>query len=235
MTQIERSKVLITGAGSGLGEAAALLLAEGGANLALVGRTKSELKETASMVEERGGRALVLIADISDEAEMRAAFDLANDEFGHLDGVFANAGINGTWAPIDDLTYEEWTETMRINLGGTFLTLKLAVPLMKGRGGSIVITSSINGTRTFTNPGASAYSTSKAGQLALGQMAALELAKYRIRVNVICPGAIATEISENTDKRHTNRAKVPAKFPEGAGEVSRGNGAIDRRQVRDRQ
>ncbi len=90
-----------------------------------------------------------------------------------------------------------------------------AVPLMKKHGGSIAITASINGTRTFSTAGASAYSTTKAGQLALGQMLSLELARYRIRVNVICPGAIGTEIGDNTKKRATARAKVPAKYPQG--------------------
>jgi NAD(P)-dependent dehydrogenase (short-subunit alcohol dehydrogenase family) len=214
--------VLVTGAGSGLGKAAALLLAAEGENLALVGRTPDELEETAAAVEAHGVQVLTLIADIADKAEMQAAFGTVEREFGRLDGVFANAGINGTWAPLDDLTYEEWNETMRINLGGTFLTLHLAVPLMKQRGGSIVITSSINGTRTFTNGGASAYSTTKAGQLALGQMAALELARYRIRVNVICPGAIDSEIDDNTDKRHTRRATVPASFADGTVPLTKG-------------
>ncbi|RYE54093.1 MAG: SDR family oxidoreductase, partial [Rhizobiaceae bacterium] len=103
-----------------------------------------------------------------------------------------------------------------------FLTMHLAVPLMKHHGGSIVITSSINGTRTFTNGGASAYSTTKAGQLALGQMAALELARYRIRVNVICPGAIESEISDNTDKRNTQSATVRANFPDGTVPLTQG-------------
>lgn len=215
-------KVLVTGAGSGLGKATALLLAGEGADLALVGRTAEELEETAAAAEAHGASALTLIADIADEEQMTTAFATVEREFGRLDGVFANAGINGTWAPLDDLTYDEWNETMRINLGGTFLTLHLAVPLMKQRGGAIVITSSINGTRTFTNGGASAYSTTKAGQVALGQMAALELARYRIRVNVICPGAIDSEISDNTSKRHAQRATVRATYPDGTVPLTKG-------------
>lgn len=86
---------------------------------------------------------------------------------------------------------------------------------MKERGGSIIITSSINGTRTFTTAGASAYSTTKAGQLALAQMAALELAKHRIRVNAICPGAIESQIEENTERRNVEKAGEPAHFPDG--------------------
>jgi NAD(P)-dependent dehydrogenase (short-subunit alcohol dehydrogenase family) len=206
---------LVTGGGSGIGEAAALGLAGAGANVAVLGRTAEELEEVASRIREAGRQALVLVADISSEEQMRAAFARVAEAFGRLDFVFANAGINGVWAPVAELGYAEWNQTMAINLGGTFLTLHLAVPLMRAKGGSIAITSSINGTRTFTTAGASAYATSKAGQLALGQMAALELAKHRIRVNVICPGAIATEISDNTRKRNVERAKEPAEYPEG--------------------
>jgi NAD(P)-dependent dehydrogenase (short-subunit alcohol dehydrogenase family) len=93
---------------------------------------------------------------------------------------------------------------------------------MKERGGSLIITSSINGTRTFTLPGASAYSTSKAGQLAFGQMLAIELAQYRIRVNVICPGAIKTEIGDNTKRRNTEHALVPSIFPQGKVPLTKG-------------
>jgi NAD(P)-dependent dehydrogenase (short-subunit alcohol dehydrogenase family) len=206
---------LVTGAGSGIGEAAALKLAEAGANLALLGRTGDELNQTAEKCRRLGREARVLVADVSKEGEMRAAFDTAGDAFGRLDFVFANAGVNGTWAPIEELSYTDWKKTQAINLGGTFLTLHFAVPLMKDRGGSIAITSSINGTRTFTTAGASAYSTTKAGQLAFGQMAALELAKHRIRVNVICPGAVESEISENTDQRNVEAAREPAEYREG--------------------
>lgn len=213
---------LVTGAGSGLGAAAALALAAEGANVVLVSRTESELEEVATKVEALGREALVFPADTAEDQAMEALFDEIRRRFGRLDFVFANAGVNGAWAPIDDLKPDEWDSTIRINLRGTFLTIHFAVPLMKEKGGSIAITSSINGTRTFTTAGASAYSTTKAGQLALGQMLALELAKYRIRVNVICPGAIESEISDNTEKRDTDEAKVPAKFPQGTVPLTKG-------------
>lgn len=206
---------LVTGGGSGLGKAAALKLAAEGAHVALMSRTASEVEAVAAEIVATGRRAEALTADISNPDEMRQAFEKLTDAFGSLDIVFANAGVNGTWAPIDELDVEEWDKTMSINLRGTFLTLHHAVPLMKQRGGSVVITSSINGTRTFTTPGASAYSTTKAGQLALGQMAAMELAQYRIRVNVICPGAIESQIEDNTKRRDADQAKVPANYPEG--------------------
>jgi NAD(P)-dependent dehydrogenase (short-subunit alcohol dehydrogenase family) len=206
---------LVTGAGSGIGKAAAIRLGRAGADVALLSRTREELEAVAGEITDMGRRALVLVADTSSQAQMKRAFGKIGDTFGRLDFVFANAGVNGVWAPIDELTYDDWNRTTAINLGGTFLTLNLAVPLMKKDGGSILITSSINGTRTFTTAGASAYSTTKAGQVALAQMAALELAKHRIRVNVICPGAIESEIDDNTKKRAVKKAKVPAEYPEG--------------------
>ena len=203
---------LVTGAGSGIGRAAALKLAASGARLALLDVSGADLEAVGAEID---GKTLPLVADISDEQAMESAFTAIASEFGRLDFVFANAGINGTWAPLDELTYEEWNRTQTINLGGTFLTLRNTVPLMKERGGSIVITSSINGTRTFTTAGASAYSTSKAGQVALAQMAALELARYRIRVNVICPGQTTTRIGERTTQRNTHRARIAVEYPEG--------------------
>lgn len=213
--ELQGKLALVTGGGSGIGEAAAMKLAEAGADVAVLGRTRDELEEAASAIRAMGRRSPALVADISKDDEMRAAFAELEQEFGRLDFVFANAGINGTWAPLAELSYEDWNKTVGINLGGTFLTLHYSIPLMQQQGGSIAITSSINGTRTFTTAGASAYSTTKGGQLALAQMAALELAKHRIRVNVICPGAIESEISDNTRKRNTERAAEPVEFPEG--------------------
>jgi NAD(P)-dependent dehydrogenase (short-subunit alcohol dehydrogenase family) len=146
---------------------------------------------------------------------MEAAVGEVNRQWGRLDIVFANAGVNGVWAPIEDLSPEEWDSTISINLRGTFLTVKYAIPLLKKQGGSIIITSSVNGTRIFSNTGATAYSCTKAAQVAFTQMAALELAQHRVRVNVICPGAITTEIDDNTEKRNLEEADVPMEFPEG--------------------
>jgi len=114
--------------------------------------------------------------------------------------VFANAGINGVWAPLEELSPEAWDKTLNINLRCTFLTIKYAVPFLKKQGGSIIVTLSVNGTRMFSNTGASAYATSKAGQVALTKMIALELAQDKVRANVICPGAIETEIDQNTER-----------------------------------
>jgi len=207
---------LVTGAGSGLGKAAALRLAREGARVGALSHTEEEIRKTADEIVRAGGQALPLTADIASSDEMAAALTKLTGEFGRLDIVFANAGINGVWAPIDELAPEEWERTIRTNLTGTYLTIHYAVPHLKsGQGGSIIITASINGTRTFTSAGATAYSCTKAAQVAMTGMLALELARHKIRVNVICPGKIESEIDENTDARNVEKAKVPAEYPEG--------------------
>ena len=208
---------LVTGAGSGIGAAAAVRLARAGARVALVGRTADELEKVARTIRDAGGEARVAVADVSNVEEIRRATEETAAAWGRLDVVFANAGINGVWAPLEELEPEEWDRTLATNLRGTFLTVKYAVPHLKRRGGSVIVTSSINGTRVFSNTGATAYSTSKAGQVAFTKMIALELAKHRVRANVICPGAIETEIEESTEKRDLERAEEPAEYP--AGEV----------------
>jgi NAD(P)-dependent dehydrogenase (short-subunit alcohol dehydrogenase family) len=106
------------------------------------------------------------------------------------------------------------------------LTLKYAIPYLKQQGGSVIVTSSVNGTRIFSNTGASAYSSSKAGQVAFMKMAALELAQYKIRVNAICPGAIRTNIGQNTKiTEEAHEAKIPVEFPEGQEPLQHGPGS----------
>lgn len=207
---------LVTGAGSGIGQACAMMLAARGAFVGLLGRTEEELREVLAAIEKAGGQGRVLLADISDETAMRGAVEGLWSVTGRLDMVVANAGINGTWAPIDELRPEEFDQTISVNLRGTYLTLHLAVPRLKrSGGGSIVVVSSINGTRTFTSPGATAYSATKAAQLAMVQQLALELGQDKIRINAVCPGAISTSIDDNTKIRSREDAEVPVHFPEG--------------------
>ena len=207
---------LVTGAGSGIGRAAAIELARNGFAVGLLGRTPSELEDVAKLLRDFGAEVETLDADISQEDQMSAAVSRLVERFGRLDAVVANASINGTWAPIEDITAEEWDETIAINLRGTYLTLRFTVPHLKsGDGGSIVVVSSINGTRTFTSPGATAYSASKAAQLAMVQQLALELGRHRIRVNAVCPGAIETNIDDSTTKRAEEETAIPVVWPEG--------------------
>jgi len=214
--QLAERVALITGAGSGIGAAAAKLLAEQGARIAALGRTEKQLNEVVSAIEQAGGEAMAVLADISQPDQMERAVQQIVDRWGRLDVVFANAGINGVWAPLEDLTPEEWDRTLSINLKGTFLTVKYAVPYLKRQGGSVIVTASVNGTRIFSNTGATAYSCSKAAQVAFTKMTALELAPHKIRVNVICPGAITTEIDENTEQRNLEAVRIPVEYPRGS-------------------
>lgn len=205
----DRSVALVTGAGSGIGRATALKLAEDGCAVALLGRTKDELDKVAGEIRSNGGETLVLVADIADHASMESAIGSLLAWGNRLDIVVANAGVNGVWAPIDALQPDEWDQTITINLRGTYLTLHLTVPhLRRNGGGSIIVVSSINGTRTFTTPGATAYSATKAGQLAMVQQLAVELGQDRIRINAVCPGAIDTKIDDNTSTRELDRLDI---------------------------
>lgn len=213
--QLANKVALITGAGSGIAKATAKLFALEGAKVAALGRTKDELEKTVAEIHQLNGEAIPLVADVSDPQEMQQVTQQVVDKWGRLDIVFANAGINGVWAPIEELAPEEWDKTINVNLTGTFLTVKYAVPYLKKQGGSVIITSSVNGTRMFSNTGATAYSCTKAAQVAFTKMVALELAEHRIRVNVICPGPIDTNVDENTQKRNLESVREPVEFPEG--------------------
>jgi NAD(P)-dependent dehydrogenase (short-subunit alcohol dehydrogenase family) len=207
---------LVTGAGSGIGKAAAALLAKHGVRVAALSHTEDEVKQTAAEIERDGGQAMAVVADTSQDQQMKQAVQQVVDRWGRLDIVFANAGINGVWAPIEELSIDDWSRTITTNLNGTFLTIKYATPHLKKQGGSIVITSSVNGTRTFSNTGATAYSTTKAGQVAMAKMLAVELGPHNVRVNVICPGKTETEIQENTQQKDIERVKFPVQYPKGS-------------------
>lgn len=216
---------LITGAGSGIGKAAALRFALEGAAVGVLSQTPEEVEATVNEIRTSGGRAIPLVADVSDEASVAQAVQQLVQECGGLDIVFANAGINGVWAPIDEIKPDEWDKTIAVNLRGTFLTIHFSVPYLKQRGaGVILITSSINGTRVFSNAGATAYSSTKAAQLTMGQMLAVELAKHRIRVNVICPGKIDTAIQGKTEKRNIEEAAEDVEYPDGKIPLTDGEG-----------
>ena len=213
--QLAGKVAVITGTGSGIGRATALLLAQQGAKVGAIDRTPESSQETIDKIQQAGGEAISAIADISQPEPMQQAIQTIGEKWGRIDIVFANAGINGVWAPLEELSPEEWDKTININLRGTFLTVKYAVPYLKRQGGSVIITSSVNGTRMFSNTGATAYSCTKAAQVAFTKMVALELAEHRVRVNVVCPGAIDTKISENTQHRNLDQIKEPVDFPEG--------------------
>lgn len=214
--RLEGKVALITGSGSGIGKAAAILLAAEGAKIGALSHTSGELDRVVKQIERAGGEAIPLIADVSQPSQMQRSIEELAQKWGRVDIVFANAGINGVWAPIEELEPDEWDRTLETNLKGTFLTVKYATPYLKKRGGSVIVTSSVNGTRVFSNTGATAYSCSKAAQVAFTKMVALELARYKVRVNVVCPGAIETNIESSTEQRDLQQIREPVIYPEGA-------------------
>lgn len=217
LLSLEGRVALITGAGSGIGRGAAVVFARHGAKVALVGRTEEELCDARDEIRAKGGQAECFVADVADATAIREAVEGCARRFGRLDIVFANAGINGVWAPLEEIAEDEYDRTMDINLKGTFLTVQAATPHLRAQGrGAVLVTSSVNGTRTFANTGATVYSMTKAGQVAMVKMLAIELGKHKIRVNAICPGAIETNIGENTQQRDTEDLGVKTEFPEGS-------------------
>lgn len=228
MTELRlKGKVaIVTGGGSGIGRAAVLEFARNGAKVAMLDRNLEEAEKVKRQVEQNGGQAFVFECDISKPEMVEAAVKSTVEHWGQLDIVFANAGINGAMAPIETMTIEDWNQTHEINLRGTFATVKYAIPFLKDRGGSVIITSSINGNRVFSGIGFSAYSTTKAGQVAFMKMAALELAQFKIRVNAICPGAIETNIGQNTfPSDDLKEVQIPVEFPEGSQPLEEGPGS----------
>ncbi len=215
MKDLESKVALVTGASSGIGRVATLRLARAGAKVGLLARSRNKLNQVLAEIIEFGGDGIALEADVSQPQQIQSSVAELLQRWDRLDILFANAGMNGVWAPIDRLTFEDWQETIEINLSGTFYTIKCCCEPLRKRGGSVIITSSVNGTRMFSNSGATAYACSKAGQVALAQMLALELAEYRVRVNVICPGMIETPIHEKTERRDLHQAQEPVEFPEG--------------------
>ena len=170
-------------------------MAKEGAKVAITARRAERCQEAVEEIEKLGGEAIALPGDVSKPEHVEKLVAETVARWGRLDIVVTNAGINGVFAPIEDITPEEWDQTHGINVRGTFLTVKYAIPHLRAAGGgSIVVVSSVNGNRIFSNFGFTSYSCSKAAQVAFTKMAAVELAQWDIRINVVCPGATKTSI-----------------------------------------
>ena len=187
---------LITGASSGIGQATAEAFAAKGATVVLAARREDELAALTSAIKAQGGKASFVTTDVSVAHDVERMVDHTIETFGRLDYAVNNAGIEGRFASVVELSEEEWDRVLDINLKGTFLCLKYEARAMLagGHGGAIVNVGSINSFLGF--PSGSAYVSSKHGLIGLTTSVSAELAPQGIRVNLVCPGIIVTPMHQ---------------------------------------
>ncbi|HXH16331.1 MAG TPA: SDR family oxidoreductase [Sphingomonas sp.] len=192
--RFEKKSIIVTGAGSGIGRAAARLFAAEGGRVVVADKTEGA-DETAHLITEAGGIAHAIRMDAGLEEDVIRTIALACNSFGGLDVMFANAGISGGMANLFDTDVALITEVLRVNLIGPFLAIKHAAPKIGERGkGAIVLTASVAGIRS--GAGSPAYSASKAGVINLAAVSAQQLSGSNVRVNAICPGLTETGMTK---------------------------------------
>lgn len=211
MSELSGKRVIITGAGSGIGRASAVLFAEHGASVLAVDNVAAAVDETAKLITESGGNCNAIVADVSSETDAQRYVARALELFGGIDVVFANAGISGPLKhSLFDQDAEFWLKILQVNLIGPFLAIKYAAPHMVAQGGgSIICTASVAGLRAGAGP--HPYSASKAGVINLVQTTANSLVGTGVRVNAICPGIIETGMTEpifSGARAHGSEAKI---------------------------
>jgi NAD(P)-dependent dehydrogenase (short-subunit alcohol dehydrogenase family) len=188
------SKVaIITGAAAGIGEAAALRFAEEGARVVVADLNQAGAQATADQIRAMGGQAVAVAADISKEEDARRITEVALESFGGID-ILVNNAADFTTFSVEDATPAHWQRVLGVNVIGTALVSKFAIPHMKARGGSIVNVASMSG--IIAQPNFATYNSSKGAVLTMTRCMALDLAPFRIRVNSICPGCIYTSATE---------------------------------------
>src|SRR4051812_49465026 len=206
MGRLQGKSVIITGAGSGIGRAAALLFTREGARLIAVDRSEA-VKETVDEVKKAGGVAEAMVADAGSEKDVIAVIDKAVKMHGRLDVIWANAGVSGGLVPLPEQTVEQWQEILRINLIGPFLAIKHSMPhMIRQKSGAIVCTASVAGLKS----GASGhpYAASKAGVISLVQTTAYSLSGTGVRIQHVCPRLIESGMNkpvfDNAKQRGTD-------------------------------
>jgi NAD(P)-dependent dehydrogenase (short-subunit alcohol dehydrogenase family) len=217
MRRFEDRVALVTGGGGAIGAATARRFAAEGARVVVVDRDAASALTTVAALRASGAEAFCANADVGEPDQVDAAVETAISKFGRLDAVFNNAGISGTPAPIQELSFAEFDEVLRVNLRGAFLVLRAGIRAMiaGGQPGAVVnMSSSMAGWDVLA--GGSAYAASKHGVLGLTRTAALDAAPYGIRVNAVCPGVIETPLgipdqADGTSGLERFAARIPSR------------------------
>ena len=201
--QLDNKTIIITGASSGIGAAAACTFARSGANIVLGARRAERLDALVARISGTGARAVALAGDVKDDRYNAELVALARFEFGGLDGAFNNAGIMGQTGPVPEMDTANWHAVLDTNLTSAFLAAKHQIPALKDQGGgSILFTSSFVGHTNGGLAGMGAYAASKAGLIGLTKALAAEHGCDGIRVNALLPGGTKTEMAGDDPQAH---------------------------------
>ena len=210
MKKFNQKVALITGATSGIGEAAARLFAKEGAKTVLVGRNKEKGKQIESEILKENNEVYFIPCDVSNENDVKAMIDKVVEKYGKIDILFNNAGVMLQSMEIERMPVKDWQKTIDINLTGTFLVSKYAKPYIVKQKGNIINNASIAGLQHYAAGRSYAYSASKAAVIQFSHQMAKNYGEEGVRVNCICPGIVDTPILGDRD-RTAYAQRVPLK------------------------